>query len=1752
MDVQLRGYTLNLILILIFLINFSSTKISDLRLCGDPACKDPVSRGRTVIRYYSNDKRILSFLPNKDVIIYGKEAGSRPDLWDVEIDGLRGYAPKKLIQEIGVIKRDLMYKVPTEEGKETASNIPADFFNEKDQSKQNVLQGKDTSTQEQSERTDHEASRQTMRDSVTVPDVNPSSPTGQSFEASAVPQPVPSMPQQDNSLPMPTQTSDQEGLTNSYFPQDAVRTSFSSVESTLATTDVEQTNSEEAKFTVIDGTTFPLDEDLIMDISTSASVSHVELPKVGGRVSISPSARLPPSTPDHLPQQNDANWGKPGLDDQPPVRPPENVKDHPPGSASDEPFSVTIRASPVQHNQQPTDVLDELNISDGDLRNQPPDHSDLPGNGEGYAAIGTVEKIGSYFKNIFGGQDDSGGVPRSQPETDLKQASEDFDKDSSKYVTGSEAHQNSDEKMKNENVVEEEKPEQNLHRTLPTDDTDNTEESNNILEAINDEETKVEVEDVLGNLVSDSYVPEEKKETIVLKQNEDHSREQLTHPDTGGLNPNPGRSSVDIEKQSEDEKLISFLQDSKLSGGNYSNHGSNGSNHSPDETQGVFLQDQKEKESIPPFRLAEKLEKQNDISEKGTPVDSGHAVDITHNSLDNDVPESPDGNSQKHSADNLSLQKNSHTGLSDDDQGTSLKEDKSVLEEQEYTSEETTLNNSPVSDHHSKPSSMLMYAVSSETGEPVPNQHILFPDQSHELVDTGGKSLPGKISSEEKGTEETSIEYQKDVAEEIVEETATVNGEPNPEKEREDEVTGEGYNSKEEDADETFADEAISEVRGENFTYDEASDEEDTVDNKSNPKEVKGEETVKDVSNSSEDMHKGNTDDDGSHQREEEEIFDDKSNPGEKMANNTIVDEIKPAEEVIKKFSNNEFNLKDRVVNESHNIDQVESKDNQVPNNEPMSSDREQVDKTDAGNEDIQLKRHDISDSDTREAVYFNEQEKFSNILKKELNFGKPSNLESSVGLNAGPAQSFKEPNNLAFSTPEKKSSDLDPVGAIPGLADMEVSNHADKLKLQELYRAKNDFPDSVRDDHKPSTDYTELTSSTLSKKSNYLDPAGAVPGSAGVEENIQVDKLKHQEPYQSKNDVSPDVAETTTSTVSQSGDSLDLLSKDYISNPLPTTIEPPALEESEVGENLNKESDNKEPEMNYCFTHGLDSENDCLHNHNEEPHRGFSKADVHQLQEETTHTSFTLEDIELLAREYLLSLKHYLQMMIDMLPEPIQAALADLEKSGLSPRVTVFLTIFATSSVLLIISFWIIKRGMKDRLYLQKLCFQEKIVFTVSKERDIAKEELEAAKKQITSLEQSWLEQQNAMEPLQQELEKNKRQNTQLQELMDKFQKELDSNKDMICELQLVSQEKQEENKILTSQAEKSETTVVSLERKISELTEELSSANREVANLQKTVEKQESQIFQLETTKSQLLTEAEMWNDRVNELSKEVEAFQEREKQLEEALSSKSKEMEVVKKTLYELQLIDKLLMDGSSAVEVEEKFALMADVTKAKKETEEAMHENTRLSIELSNERQKVQEMEGTLQEKLREVDQLWSDYNKALQDKTEAQTKLDVLTSYFKEKEMQLQRELGAQEVMRQRKEKDASSAERHMALIEQENSSYKAQLATMKQEMDETQRNSKNQIAAEEKKAHDNWLAARAAERKLEEAKQEAASLRQRLTLLERDRESFGQTDGVVKPISTKSSQFSKLHHFWSLKAEGSGVDQNLLNSDEGL
>ncbi|XP_008544701.1 transport and Golgi organization protein 1 isoform X2 [Microplitis demolitor] len=101
------------ITIIFHAISPCTSVISNKRLCYDPECSVPISLGKTVVVYNSNDPDILSFGPNEDVTVFSKSAGTRQDLWGVEINGRRGYAPTKFIREKKILKKNLEHEVPT-------------------------------------------------------------------------------------------------------------------------------------------------------------------------------------------------------------------------------------------------------------------------------------------------------------------------------------------------------------------------------------------------------------------------------------------------------------------------------------------------------------------------------------------------------------------------------------------------------------------------------------------------------------------------------------------------------------------------------------------------------------------------------------------------------------------------------------------------------------------------------------------------------------------------------------------------------------------------------------------------------------------------------------------------------------------------------------------------------------------------------------------------------------------------------------------------------------------------------------------------------------------------------------------------------------------------------------------------------------------------------------------------------------------------------------------------------------------------------------------------------------------------------------------------------------------------------------------------------------------------------------------------------------------------------------------------------
>lgn len=76
--------------------------------------------GRTLQKYSAGDKYMLSFNYNTPVKIFSKSAGSNLDVWGVDIQGRRGYVPKKMIREERIIFPTVnLMELPTELAEET-------------------------------------------------------------------------------------------------------------------------------------------------------------------------------------------------------------------------------------------------------------------------------------------------------------------------------------------------------------------------------------------------------------------------------------------------------------------------------------------------------------------------------------------------------------------------------------------------------------------------------------------------------------------------------------------------------------------------------------------------------------------------------------------------------------------------------------------------------------------------------------------------------------------------------------------------------------------------------------------------------------------------------------------------------------------------------------------------------------------------------------------------------------------------------------------------------------------------------------------------------------------------------------------------------------------------------------------------------------------------------------------------------------------------------------------------------------------------------------------------------------------------------------------------------------------------------------------------------------------------------------------------------------------------------------------------
>ncbi|XP_071595824.1 transport and Golgi organization protein 1 homolog isoform X6 [Heliangelus exortis] len=275
------------------------------------------------------------------------------------------------------------------------------------------------------------------------------------------------------------------------------------------------------------------------------------------------------------------------------------------------------------------------------------------------------------------------------------------------------------------------------------------------------------------------------------------------------------------------------------------------------------------------------------------------------------------------------------------------------------------------------------------------------------------------------------------------------------------------------------------------------------------------------------------------------------------------------------------------------------------------------------------------------------------------------------------------------------------------------------------------------------------------------------------------------------------------------------------------------------------------------------------------------------------------------------------------------------------------------------------------------------------------------------------------------------------------------------------------------------------------------------------------------LKKSKEQLLKEAEGWSERHSELTEQIKLYQQSQKDIEEALAYKENEIEVLTNCIMQLKQLDMDLVskdkkdgegcewsteddlaNGELPDNESEKMKIqikqMMDVSRIKTMLSIVEEDRNLLQSKLSDEVTARHELEEQIKKLEHDSCSLKSAKAELENECKTLQQKVEILGELYQQKEMALQKKLTEEEYERQEKEQKLSAADEKAVLAIEEVKVYKQRIQDMEEELQKTERSYKNQIAAHEKKAHDNWLIARSAERALAEEKREAANLRQKL------------------------------------------------------
>ncbi|XP_054988778.1 melanoma inhibitory activity protein 2 isoform X2 [Sorex araneus] len=485
-------------------------------------------------------------------------------------------------------------------------------------------------------------------------------------------------------------------------------------------------------------------------------------------------------------------------------------------------------------------------------------------------------------------------------------------------------------------------------------------------------------------------------------------------------------------------------------------------------------------------------------------------------------------------------------------------------------------------------------------------------------------------------------------------------------------------------------------------------------------------------------------------------------------------------------------------------------------------------------------------------------------------------------------------------------------------------------------------------------------------------------------------------------------------------------------------------------------------------------------------------------------------------------SIRILIEMVVATLPEDMRPG---PNLYGFPWELVICVAIVGTFAVFLLL--WRSFRSVRSRLYVGK---EGKLALELSsliEEKCKLLEKLSLVQKEYEGLEPSLkdvsLEESTEAQSLEETYEKLNRSNSELENEIQSLEEQLEEEKskhseqdELMVDISNRIQALEDESKSLKSQVAEAKTTF-----KIFQMNEE---------RLKGAIKDALSENSQLQESQTQLLQEIETWKEQINELDKQKQTFEASKVDAEQVLYDKEKQIKALTERLVEMRDWssvlgediaddDNLELDVKSESENENqpKGALKKLIYAAKLNASLQTLEGERSQIytQLSEVDNKKEELTEYIKNLQTEQASLQLENTQFENENQKLQQKLKVMTELYQENEMTLHRKLTVEENYRLEKEEKLSKADEKISYATEELEMYRKRAKDLEEELERTIHSYQGQVISHEKKAHDNWLAARTAERNLNDLKKENAHNRQKLTetelkfeLLEKDPYAF--------------------------------------------